>query len=205
MTNPPKEVESLRPIFSDLILAAYAGLDLALDSLPGARNEALESRYWSTLGQLTNYLVLQELTPRLGRNVEWHDDRNFVAIEPRGAALALRLGKCDAMGRPNERREKQDGDASDAPFEAFLRGEQLLFGDNRLRPIFVGYNVIRRGNQDAEVDRVILSRYVDKKLKWAWALDPADARQAQSILRTGRGELAVVPTEIPLQRRAFSA
>jgi hypothetical protein len=197
-THPP-EVQATRHIHAHLFVAAHAALLTATDYTPRSADRDLEGRYAATLGHNVSWCLHREMAARLRGQVSWHKDRGFVAMIPKGLGVAIRLGRCDEDGKPDER-ERDPG----TPFAEFMRGEPLLFGDNDLVPIFAGYSLHRferDGELLSEVDRFVLAKYVDDEHVWSWGLDPADPGRLPSALAGNVDELKIVPKYIPVPRQ----
>lgn len=200
MKHEPHEVRATREIHSHLFVAAHAALELALESTRKPAHEGLEPRYWAILGQNMNWSMLNEMATRLDGRVDWFNDRGFVAMVPRGLDVAIRLGRGDAQGRPNDTKEREES----APFAQFLEGLPVLFEDSKLRPVFGGYSLHRSGRgseEHVEIDRFVLAKYKGQEHEWSWALDPADPGRVRSVLHGRAKELEIVPTFIPIPRQ----
>ena len=199
MSEQPHEVQALRQIHPHLLLATYAALEQALESTPHPSHEDLESIYRATLGHQMRLCMHNELSNRLGGEVQWYSDRGFVAMVPRGLGIAVRFGRCDQHGRPNDIREREEG----APFRDFQEGTALMYNDSELTPIFGGYSLLRRGAQepDVEVDRFILAKYTNLEHEWSWGLDPSAQGPIRSAREGVEGSFEVMATQVPIPRQ----
>lgn len=199
MPNQPYEVWATRHLHAELIIAAHAALEAAMDVTPKAACPEFEQRVASTLGHNMNVHMHNVLATRLGSRVAWFSDRGFIALLEQEKGVAMRLGSCDVHGRPRDTEDR----TANAPFTKFIEGSPLLFADSELRTIFCGYSVRRIGQDDMEVDRVVLAKYEGKEHEhvWSWGLDPADPGQVQSALRGRKVEIEVIPAFIPVPRQ----
>jgi hypothetical protein len=206
MLQQPHEVRVLKSIHSDLLVSAHAALELALESTPKAAHERIESRQLSTLGHNINLNMHNELATRLGDSVQWYNDRGFISMVLRRTDVAIRLGRCDSIGRPHDhgdREEREEGEEL-APFENFMKGEPVLYEGAELRPVFASYSLnklTRGGHTEFEVDRLVLAKFHEREHKWSWALDPADPGRVRSVLDGREAQLEIVPTHVPLQSK----
>lgn len=186
MVEQPIEVRALRHLYTHLVQASRTAVELAQESTRHAGAEPLESRYLAMLGQEMSWNFICEMQSRLGDQARWHEDRGFVAMVPHDLGLAIRLGRCDGIGRPKDTRERDEG----TPFRKFQLGESLLFEDAELTPIFAGFSLTRSASP--EFDRVILAKYQDGVHVWSWGLEP---ELGEAPLR------AITPVEIPIERQ----
>jgi len=198
MARQPYEVSATQRLHSHLIVATHAALEDAVEMTRKPAHEKFERRYWSTLGHNMSWCLHNALATRLGNEVDWFNDRGFLAMVDRDNGVAMRLGSSDAQGRPHDTKDREDG----APFTTFLEGLPLLFEDSELRPVFGGYSLRRRRNE-VDVERFVLAKYRDREHVWSWGLDLVDPGQVRAVLDGSRDAVEIVATriEVPLQRR----
>lgn len=203
MSTPPIEVREIQLLHSHLVVAAHAALELALEQTDQPADDSLEGRYRATLGHNISLCLHNELHRRLGDQIQWYRDRGFLAMVPRGTGVAVRLGRCDSHGCPNDTRDRDVG----APFRLFQEGIPLLFDDCDLRPLFGGYSLIHTPNGEAEfeVDRFILAKYTARRHEWSWGLDPVDLGRVRSVLDGSDDNLEVIANEIAIPRQTSFA